>query len=110
MTAGVQTKLRVEGVISIRLPSATNEPQATELLNSPSFVARKTALIFNSPFEYDVIETFVRAQEELVYSICSRTRSPKLWDEAWKRLYLIAFVDLVPVATEKVSLIRLNII
>ena len=68
-------------------------------------------MIFNSPFEYDVIETFVRAHEELVYSICSRTRSPiKLWDEAWKRLYLIAFVDLVPVATEKVSLIRSNII
>ena len=37
-------------------------------------------MIFNSPFEYDVIETFVRAHEELVYSICSRTRSPiKLW-------------------------------
>ena len=31
-------------------------------------------MIFNSPFEYDVIETFVRAHEELVYSICSRTR------------------------------------
>ena len=26
----------------------------------------------------------------------------------WKQLYLIAFVDLVPVATEKVSLIRSN--
>ena len=28
----------------------------------------------------------------------------------WKQLYFIAFVDLVPVATEKVSLIRSNII
>ena len=28
----------------------------------------------------------------------------------WKQLYLIAFVDLVPVATGKVSLIRSNII
>ena len=79
MTAGAKTKLQVDGVISICLPSATNEPQATEV-NSPSFVARKTAMIFNSPFEFDVIETFVRAHEELVYSICSRTRSPKLWD------------------------------
>ena len=80
MTQGAKTKLQVDGVISIHLPSATNEPQATELLNSPSFVARKTALIFNSPFKYDVNETFVRAHEELVYSICSQTRSPKLWD------------------------------
>ena len=37
-------------------------------------------MIFNSPFEYDVIETFVRVHEELVYSICSRIRSPRLWD------------------------------
>ena len=38
-------------------------------------------MIFNSHFEYDnVIETFVRVHEELVYSICSRTRSPRLWD------------------------------
>ena len=28
----------------------------------------------------------------------------------WKQPYLIAFVDLVPVATEKVSLIRSNIV
>ena len=35
-----------------------------------------------------------------------------LWDvnRVWKQLYLIAFVDLVPVATEKVSLIRSNIV
>ena len=26
-------------------------------------------MIFNSPFEYDVIETFIRAHEELVYSV-----------------------------------------
>ena len=57
-----------------------NKRATSDRTNSPSFVARKTALIFNSPFEYDVIETFVRAQEELVYSICSRTRSPRLWD------------------------------
>ena len=36
--------------------------------NSPSFVARKTAMIYNSPLEYDVIETFrVGVHEELVY-------------------------------------------
>ena len=29
-----------------------------------------------------------------------------IWDVPRKQLYLIAFVDLVPVATEKVSLIR----
>ena len=28
----------------------------------------------------------------------------------WKQLYLIAFVDLVPVATENVSIIRSNIV
>ena len=80
MTAGAKTKLQVDGVISIRLPSATNEPQATELTHR--VVAWKTALIFNSPFEYDVIETFVRAHEELscLRYICSRTRPPKLWD------------------------------
>ena len=37
-------------------------------------------MIFNSPFEYDVIETFVQVHEELVYSMCSQTRSPRLWD------------------------------
>ena len=31
MTAGVKTKLQVDGVISIHSPLATNEPQATEL-------------------------------------------------------------------------------
>ena len=31
MTAGAKTKLQVGGVISIRSPLATNEPQATEL-------------------------------------------------------------------------------
>ena len=31
MTQGAKTKLQVDGVISIHLPSATNEPQATEL-------------------------------------------------------------------------------
>ena len=72
MTAGAKTKLQVDGVISISLPSATNEPQATELTHRVLSLG-KTALIFNSPFEYDVIETFVRAHEELVYSICSRT-------------------------------------
>lgn len=31
MTAGAKTKLQVDGVISIRSPSATNKPQASEL-------------------------------------------------------------------------------
>ena len=31
MTAGAKKKLQDDGVNSIRLPSATNEPQATEL-------------------------------------------------------------------------------
>ena len=44
------------------------------------FWGRILSIIFNSPFEYDVIQTFVRAHEELLYFICSRTRSPRLWD------------------------------
>ena len=43
-------------------------------------ILRLSGIIFNSPFEYDVTQTFVRAHEELVYFICSRTRSPRLWD------------------------------
>ena len=43
-------------------------------------ILRLSSIIFNSPFEYDVIYTFIRAHEELVYFICSRTRSPRLWD------------------------------
>ena len=45
------------------------------------------------------LTTFVRAHEELVYFICSRTRSPRLWDVNCRNnckipgLYLIAFVD-----------------
>ena len=69
-------------------------------------------MIFNSPFEYDVIETFVRVHEELVYSMCSQTRSDHL-DFGMltvERAYLIAFIDVVPVMTEKVSRIRSNII
>ena len=80
MTASAKTKLQVDGVISIRWPSAINKRATRDRTNSPSFVAQKTAMIFNSPFEYDVIETFVRAHEELVYSIRSRTPSPRLWD------------------------------
>ena len=60
----------------------------------------------SSPFEYDVILTFFRAYEKLVYFI--RSRSPKT--AVIPGLYLIAFVDLVPVATEKVNRIRSNII
>ena len=37
-------------------------------------------MIFNNRFEYDVIQTSVRAQNELVYFLCSRTRSPRLKD------------------------------
>ena len=68
MTAGAKTKLQVDSVISIRSPSATNEPQAIELTHRVL-----SAMIFNSHFEYDVIETFVWVHEELVYSICSQT-------------------------------------
>ena len=46
--------------------------------------------------------------KELVYFICSRARSPQT--AVIPGLYLIAFVDLVPIATEKVSHIRSNII
>ena len=53
MTAGAKTKLQVDGVISIRLPSATATSHKQH--NSLSFVAQETAMIFNSPFEYDVI-------------------------------------------------------
>ena len=59
-----------------------------------------TSIIFIIPFEYDVIQTFVRAHEELVYFICSRTRSPRLWPFGMLTvetavipgLYLIVFV------------------
>ena len=44
----------------------------------------------------------------IVYFICSCARSPKT--AVIPGLYLIAFVDLVPIATEKVSRIRSNII
>ena len=63
-------------------------------------------LRLSSPFEYDVILTFVRAHEELVYFM--RSRLPKT--AVIPGLCLIAFVDLVPVATEKVSRIRSNMI
>ena len=45
-----------------------------------------------------------------VYFICSRTRSPRLWDvnRGNNCICMIAFVNLVPAATEKVSLIRSN--
>ena len=39
---------------------------------------RLRSIIFNSPFEYDVILTFVPAHEGLVYFVYSRTRSPRL--------------------------------
>ena len=32
---------------------------------------RLIGIIFDCPFEYDVIKTFVRAHEELAYFICS---------------------------------------
>ena len=48
-----------------------NKRATSDRTNSLSFVPWKTAMIFNSPFEYDVIETFIWAHEELVYSICS---------------------------------------
>ena len=34
-------------------------------------ISRLSSIILNSPFEYDVILTFVRAHEELVYFIRS---------------------------------------
>ena len=59
-------------------------PCALDLRGSIGFfcrgILRLSSIIFNSPFEYDVIYTFVWAHEELVYFICSRTRSPRLWD------------------------------
>ena len=72
---------------------------------------RLSGIIFNSPFEYDVIYTFVRAHEELVYFICSQTRSPRLWDGNCG-ISRNTFVLIVPIATEKVSriTIRSNII
>ena len=63
-------------------------------------------LRLSSPFEYDVILTFVRTHEELVYFI----RSPSSKTAVIPGLYLIAFVDLVPIAIEKISRIRSNII
>ena len=47
---------------------------------------------------------FVQALEELVYFICSPTPSPRLWDinRGKTAVFDSAFVDLVPVATDKV--------
>ena len=53
-------------------------------------ISRLSSIILNSPFEYDVILTFVRAHEELVYFIRSWARSPKT--AVIPGLYLIAFV------------------
>ena len=75
-----------------------------DLRGSVGFLCRGI-LRLSSPFEYDVILTFVRAHEELVYFIRSRSAKTALIPG----LYLIAFVDLVPIATEKVSRIRSNI-
>ena len=61
---------------SVRLRQQTSHKRQ----NYTEFCRSETAMIFNSHFEYDVIETFVRGHEELVYSMCSRTRSPRLWD------------------------------
>ena len=66
-------------------------------------ILRLSSIVLNSPFEYDVILTFVRAHEELVFLYVHE-------HDRLKQLYLIAFVDLVPIATEKVSRIRSNII
>ena len=55
---------------------------------------RLSSIIFNSPFEYDVILTFVPAHEVLVYFVYSRTRWPRLSN---------TFVLIVPIATEKFS-------
>ena len=66
MTAGAKTKLQFDRVIQFHQFASGNKRATSDRTNSLSFVARKTALIFNSPFEYDVIETFVGAHEELV--------------------------------------------
>ena len=51
-----------------------------------------------------------------LFILCSRTRTPRLWDfirgnnciKSPGCIHLIAFVDLVTIATEKVSSIRSN--
>ena len=54
---------------------------ALDLRGSVGFICRwilrLSSIILNSPFEYDVILTFVGAHEELVYFIRSWVRSPK---------------------------------
>ena len=72
-------------------------------------------MIFNCPFEYDVIETFVRAHEELrrslfILYVHERDRLNFGMLSVETAVFQIAFVDLVPVTTEKVSPIRSNII
>ena len=82
-------------------------------------ILRLSSIIFNSPFEYDLIQ--LKRSFGLTISLfilCSRTRSPRLWDvisgnsciKSPGCIYLIAFVDLVPIAREKVSSIRSNTI
>ena len=82
-------------------------------------ILRLSSIIFNSPFEYDVIQ--LKRSFGLTMSLfilCSRTRSLTLWDvirgnssiKSPGCIHLIAFVNLVPIATEKVSSIRSNTI
>ena len=71
-------------------------------------ILRLSSIIFNSPFEYDVIKTFIRAHKELV--LCSRTPSPRLWDFNCGNSCNTFVYFIVPIATEKVSRIRSNIV
>ena len=53
-------------------------------------ISRLSSIILNSPLEYEIILTFVRAHEDLAYFIRSLARSPKT--AVIPGPYLIAFV------------------
>ena len=51
MTAGAKTKLQVDGVISISSPSATNDPQATELAHR-FLIVLSSMMLFKPSFGF----------------------------------------------------------
>ena len=62
---------------------------------------------FGLLFAFGVLSFRILGSASLFIFLCSRT--PRLWDVN-RGMYSIAFVDLVPAATEKVSFIRSNIV
>ena len=108
MTAGAKTKLQVDSVISIRLPSATNEPQATELTHwvlslgkRPWFlIVLLSMMLLKRSFGFmrSLFILYVHEYGHLDFGML--TVETAVFDCIYR----------YPVATEKVSHIRSNII